>query len=1025
MADIKDQLIKDSYNYVLQSDLSTGVVYRIGGSVPVNPIFSSGLTVNSGFTYSNGTEQSGYALLTDGTGYAYWGPVSGTSGNYLPLSGGTVTGNTIFQSGLTANTISATTYYNLPTDVFVTGGTYSNGTLYLTNNTGHTFNIPGFSTATGNTNNYYGSFSDTTTQVVNGANTPTAWSANTTEISNGIYIVDGSKITVSNDGIYEIGYSAQIEKTQGVGADVTIWAKINGNNVARSSSTISLVNNSVYSLPFVSYIFDLYAGDQVEFYFSSPSDHIQITTLSGLTTPTRPVSPSLIIVAKAIGNAVLSNSGDSYVTGFTLTNNNLILSQNRVGQYSGFTVNLPYLNTSGGTITGNLSVTGTTSSGTISATTYQNLPFSGTVTGGGTINYVPKWTGSTGLGNSQIFDDGTNVGIGTTSPSAKLDIITPSSSSIGLRVSGDSTTDLFRITQTGSGNAIVVEDDTNPDSTPFVVAADGRVGIGLTAPLSSYRLHVRNGTATSSAAAAGTVATFEGSGATYVTVLSPDASNSGFAFGSDSDRFGAFVAWNHNNNQFSINTDKVGAFISFSTDDQFERMRITSAGNVGIGTTSPSAKLDVISSTSGSTPILRVSGASSVEAVRITQTGGGFALVVEDESNPDSNSFVVDSAGRVGIGYGTGTTLAQALTINGVGTATTSFIAPTLQATTLYPQNDNNLNIRTRDGGAGNRDILFGTGNSGGTPFTRMTIASTGNVGIGTTSPSARLDVSGDTLLRSGVTLSNLSSSANTRFIVSDSNGVLSYRTDVLTGTTITITGGTNIQIVGSYPNFGVNFTGGTILKYYTSGSTPTGTINDGDRWFNTTDGVELVYVTDINGSQWVQPNNGGSNTGTTSVGDYLPLSGGTVTGLTTFTTGITYSESIGVDRYSGEIVKFGAGNTSASTLYYYSSGNWSLTDANSTTTSTKMLGIGISPDYTTSGNPSTDGILVRGYARLYYPGTWNDGDILYVADNNLGLITNIAPTTSTYVVRIIGYVVDGASNLIYFCPDNTWIELV
>ena len=79
MADIKDQLIKDSYNYVLQSDLSTGVVYRIGGSVPVNPIFSSGLTVNSGFTYSNGTEQSGYALLTDGTGYAYWGPVSGAS----------------------------------------------------------------------------------------------------------------------------------------------------------------------------------------------------------------------------------------------------------------------------------------------------------------------------------------------------------------------------------------------------------------------------------------------------------------------------------------------------------------------------------------------------------------------------------------------------------------------------------------------------------------------------------------------------------------------------------------------------------------------------------------------------------------------------------------------------------------------------------------------------------------------------------------------------------------------------------
>lgn len=148
MSDIRNQLIKDSYNFVLQSDLTTGVVYRIGGDVPINPIFQSGLTVSGGFTYSGAGEQIGYALLTDGTGYAYWGPVSATtpssgvtsitvgnglsansstgavtivftgstgiSGDYLPLSGGTVTGGTIFTNGLTANTISATTYLNLP-----------------------------------------------------------------------------------------------------------------------------------------------------------------------------------------------------------------------------------------------------------------------------------------------------------------------------------------------------------------------------------------------------------------------------------------------------------------------------------------------------------------------------------------------------------------------------------------------------------------------------------------------------------------------------------------------------------------------------------------------------------------------------------------------------------------------------------------------------------------------------------------------------------------------------------------------
>jgi hypothetical protein len=59
------------------------------------------------------------------------------------FTGGTVTGATNFTNGLSATTISATTYLNLPinTDVFVTGGTYSAGTITFTNTTGGTFNV--------------------------------------------------------------------------------------------------------------------------------------------------------------------------------------------------------------------------------------------------------------------------------------------------------------------------------------------------------------------------------------------------------------------------------------------------------------------------------------------------------------------------------------------------------------------------------------------------------------------------------------------------------------------------------------------------------------------------------------------------------------------------------------------------------------------------------------------------------------------------------------------------------------------
>ena len=48
--------------------------------------------------------------------------------------------------------------------------------------------------------------------------------------------------------------------------------------------------------------------------------------------------------------------------------------------------------------------------------------------------------------------------------------------------SGSTSTNLVRITQTGTGNALLVEDETNPDSTPFVVTGVGSVGIGTTNP---------------------------------------------------------------------------------------------------------------------------------------------------------------------------------------------------------------------------------------------------------------------------------------------------------------------------------------------------------------------------------------------------------------------------------------------------------------------------------------------------------------------------------------------------------------
>jgi len=126
---------------------TASTIEGVGGYTSANAnwrIFQTG----GGSTFSGGTV-TGPTIFTNGLSA---NTISATTYYNLPpstFSGGTVTGPTNFTNGLTANTISATTYYNLPKDIFVTGGTYSSGTAIFTNNTGGTFNVTGFSTSTG------------------------------------------------------------------------------------------------------------------------------------------------------------------------------------------------------------------------------------------------------------------------------------------------------------------------------------------------------------------------------------------------------------------------------------------------------------------------------------------------------------------------------------------------------------------------------------------------------------------------------------------------------------------------------------------------------------------------------------------------------------------------------------------------------------------------------------------------------------------------------------------------------------
>jgi len=125
--------------------------------------------------------------------------------------------------------------------------------------------------------------------------------------------------------------------------------------------------------------------------------------------------------------------------------------------------------------------------------------------------------------------------------------------------------------------------------------------------------------------------------------------------------------------------------------------------------------------------------------------------------------------------------------------------------------------------------------------------------------------VSGNTVFLSGLTANTISATTyfnlpvsavtnGTGISASTTNGNVTI-TNTLPDQTVIITGGSNIQIISNYPNFGINFTGSTSggLEYFVTGATPTAT-QSGDRWFNTDTGVELVWIEDGDSNQWVQP---------------------------------------------------------------------------------------------------------------------------------------------------------------------------
>lgn len=295
-----------------------------------------------------------------------------------------------------------------------------------------------------------------------------------------------------------------------------------------------------------------------------------------------------------------------------------------------------------------------------------------------------------------IITSGGNVGVGVEAPNEKLTVIGRISSTDGLTTTGASVFDVdssqaaLRVTQHGSGKAIVIEDSANPDATSLFVDASGRVVIGALTSVYGGQCEIYSNNTTGPWVALKHYAnTNDGSYFAFVKTRGdspesnvPVVSNDNLGTinfqGTDGtkNRVASFILSEVDGTPQLALSSIPGRLVFGTTlsglNYPSERMRITNTGNVGIGTTAPSERLTVIgnisatgSITTSNTGIIDTN--SSQDALRVTQRGSGLALRVEDEANIDSTPFAITSGGDVGVGT---ITPNQKLTVVGNTSAT-------------------------------------------------------------------------------------------------------------------------------------------------------------------------------------------------------------------------------------------------------------------------------------------------------------------------------------------------------------------
>jgi hypothetical protein len=193
-------------------------------------------------------------------------------------------------------------------------------------------------TGTGGVIALYGSFYDTTIQTNLGATYANVFTYDSVDFQNGVSIINNSQITITNNGTYNIQFSAQLDKTDSGTDEIEIWLSKNGTIIPWSSTTLELDGNNVELVAAWNWLVQASAGDYYQIYWHSNDLNMRILSRSAQVNPPRPEIPSIILTVTQVTYTQAGTSGTSGVNGQSVTYegywlNSIPYSENQMVSY--------------------------------------------------------------------------------------------------------------------------------------------------------------------------------------------------------------------------------------------------------------------------------------------------------------------------------------------------------------------------------------------------------------------------------------------------------------------------------------------------------------------------------------------------------------------------------------------------------------------------------------------------------------------------------------------------------------------